>query len=599
MDARHSDRDAQRQEGAALTPRLGRSDAIIAALLFVVAAWVGSEYVRFVIAAGGKPRFYQVELAPAVMSACDRGYVNPDLNALPELKRFLDLELNAFACGTLPTEVATVPLSNMQRAFQYQEFAIASTWRWAGVSWTGLAVLCGVLFGITTVAAYGLFRTAAGRTLAILGSVALVGSTLQLIHLPNLRDYSKGPFLVAAACCLAWLARTTFSPRALVAIGAGYGVLIGLGMGFRNDLLIALPPFIATLFLFLPGRLRDGLGVKLAAVAACILAFWVTMAPMRAIYAPGGGNSMQHVLLLGLGDSFNADLGVTNDGLYSWGNAFTDEYVHVQTSSYATRMWGVTHALELYGPEYRSRGQRTAGHHHHAISRGYARARPRRGASNSRASVQHHFARAADAGDGSRRDSRIQGARSRASPAGSRLATSDRRRAARARRLQSAACDLLRADGVLLRRLPGVAVQRAALLSPRGDRVVGAAAGGATTPRVHTGGPFRNRGVLANGLARARVDRTCATRCRSGDRHCGPDSGATGCAQTVSIGCRERPDGLVRYNSKKSRCGGPAPQVAKVWFGCRRQTCILEPRNPSPCRAASWLPNSPRALVTR
>ena len=322
------------------------------ALLFAVAAWVGSGYVQFVIASGGKPRFYQVELAPAVMSACDRGYVNPDLATVPELKRFLDLELDTFACGSLPADVATIPLSPMQRAFQYQEFAIASTWRWSGVSWTGLALLCGLLFAITSVAAYGLFRTVAGRLLATLGAVALIGSTLQLIHLPNLRDYSKAPFLVGAACALVWAARTAFSPRPLVALGAGYGALIGLGMGFRNDLLIALPPFVATVFFFLPGRLRDGLSVKLAAVAACLLSFWVTMAPMRAIYAPGGGNSMPHVLLLGLGDSFNADLGVTNDGMYSWGNTFTDEYVHVQTSSYATRMWAATHTLQLYGPEY-------------------------------------------------------------------------------------------------------------------------------------------------------------------------------------------------------------------------------------------------------
>jgi hypothetical protein len=286
------------------------------------------------------------------MSACDRGYVNPDLATVPELKRFLDLELDTFACGSLPTEVATLPLSPMQRAFQYQEFAIASTWRWSGVSWTGLASLCGLLFAITSVAAYGLFRTVAGRLLATAGAVALIGSTLQLIHLPNLRDYSKAPFLVGAACALVWMARTAFSPRALVMLSAGYGALIGLGMGFRNDLLIALPPFVATVFFFLPGRLRDGVSLKLAAVTVCLLSFWVTMAPMRAIYAPGGGNSMQHVVLLGLGDSFNADLGVTNDGLYSWGNTFTDEYVHVQTSSYATRMWGATRTLSLYGAEY-------------------------------------------------------------------------------------------------------------------------------------------------------------------------------------------------------------------------------------------------------
>ena len=72
----------------------------------------------------------------------------------------------------------------------------------------------------------------------------------------------------------------------------------------------------------------------------------------RSTGRPGGGNSMQHVVMLGLGDGFSADLGVSNSGLYSWGYKFTDEYAHAQVSSHATRMWGATSALALYGPEY-------------------------------------------------------------------------------------------------------------------------------------------------------------------------------------------------------------------------------------------------------
>lgn len=304
------------------------------------------------IAAGGKPRFYQGEFGPAVMSACGQGYLNPDLEHLPELKAFLNLERDTIDCAVLGASVTTMPLSPMQRAFRYQEMTVAMAWRWSGVSWSGLAPLYGLMFGLTTLAAYGLFRTAAAPILAAAGALAMAVSTIQLIYLPHFRDYSKAPFLLLAVLALAWMARSRMSPRRLVALAAGFGLLIGVGVGFRNDLLIAVPPFIATVLLFLPGPLKEGLSVKLAAIAACLLAIWVAMAPMRAIYAPGGGNSMQHVLILGLGDSFNADLGVSNDRLYSWGSAFKDEYAHAQASSYATRMWGARHALALYGPDY-------------------------------------------------------------------------------------------------------------------------------------------------------------------------------------------------------------------------------------------------------
>jgi hypothetical protein len=352
VDARHSDRDALRQEGAALIRKPWLVDAVLGVGLFALAAVIGASYVRTIIDAGGKPRFYQGEFGPAVMAACGRGYLNPDPEHLPALKAFLHLDRDALPCSELGADVAVKPLSPMQVAFRYQEMTIATTWRWTGVSWRGLAPLYGLMFGLSIVAAYALFRTSISVLGSSLGALALAGSTIQLIYLPHFRDYSKAPFLLLAAAVIGWLAKVPLTSRQLIACGAGYGLLLGIGVGFRNDLLIALPPFFLVVLLFLPGGVRERIGVRIATLAACVFAVWVAMLPMRAIYAPGGGNSMQHVVMLGLGDTFNADLGVTNDGLYSWGAKFTDEYAHAQISSHATRMWGASSALEMYGPEY-------------------------------------------------------------------------------------------------------------------------------------------------------------------------------------------------------------------------------------------------------
>lgn len=307
---------------------------------------------RTVIDAGGKPRFYQGEFGPAVMAACGHGYRNPELAPLPALKAFLNLERDAFDCRDLVEPIQVKPLSPMQVAFRYQEMTIATTWRMTGVSWRGLAPLHGALFGLTTLAAYALFRTSVSRFTAMLGAAALAGSTIQLIYLPHFRDYSKAPFLLAAGAALAWLVARPPSARALIGFGTAYGALLGIGVGFRNDLLIAVPPFVAVVIGFTRERVGDALPAKIGAIAACVAAIWLAMLPMRAIYAPGGGNSMQHVVMLGFGDTFNADLGVSNDQLYSWGDAFTDEYAHAQISAHATRMWEAPSALALYGPEY-------------------------------------------------------------------------------------------------------------------------------------------------------------------------------------------------------------------------------------------------------
>src|SRR5262249_41407970 len=126
----------------------------------------------------------------------------------------------------------------------------------------------------------------------------------------------------------------------------------GVGVGFRNDLLIALPPFVVTVVFFLPVGFRDRIGLKAMAVAACLAALYFAMWPMRSIYAPGGGNSMPHVAVLGLVQPVNDDWGVPNGGLYSWGYDFEDAYAHAMISGYATRVQGAQRSLELYGRDY-------------------------------------------------------------------------------------------------------------------------------------------------------------------------------------------------------------------------------------------------------
>jgi hypothetical protein len=359
-----------------------RVDAAIAAALFVVSGCIGAAYVRAVVAAGGKPWFYQEQFGTSVMLACGQGYRNPDEARVPALGAFLARTTDRFSCAALPPDLPAKPLTSMQRAFRYLMTTVGTTWWIAGdVSWGSLSPLYGLLFATTIVMTYALFRIAASPPIAAALSAALTVSTLHLVYLPHLRDYSKAPFVLALLVGLAWLATGPPRPRRVLAIAAAYGVVLGVGMGFRNDLLIAFPPFVAVVLFWLPAaqpndssvplaaspgpvegvrtsgvlnrtRVATRLELKAGAIAVCAATFTVAALPMLSIYAPGGGGSMQHVMLLGLITPFNDDLGVTNGGLYEWGDQFKDEYAHAVVSSYDTRMHGRQESLDLYGPAY-------------------------------------------------------------------------------------------------------------------------------------------------------------------------------------------------------------------------------------------------------
>jgi len=65
---------------------------------------------------------------------------------------------------------------------------------------------------VTIVAASALFRLAMGPFFAGCLCAALTVSTIHLIYLPHLRDYSKAPFVIALLVCLGWLVKGPVRP---------------------------------------------------------------------------------------------------------------------------------------------------------------------------------------------------------------------------------------------------------------------------------------------------------------------------------------------------------------------------------------------------
>lgn len=280
-------------------------DVWIALFLLVAGAAAAMAY----LCATGTPyNFYQERLGPAVMLACGRGFVDPDLSQCPPLRDFLEQKTDRFSPDALPADLRTSEPTSYQAAHRYLYGAVAWTWRVSGISWPAVLPLFGLLYGITVACAYGLFRLGMGRPLAMAGALLILMSPVHLSMVPLLRDYAKAPFLLAAFLIMGRLVKGPFTKSSTLGLAALGGLVVGLGMGFRKDLLICVPGFILVLLCFLPkggrGRVVAKLGALVVFAACCI----VCSLPIL-LESTGGSNTI-HLFLLGLTKPFDAMLGV-------------------------------------------------------------------------------------------------------------------------------------------------------------------------------------------------------------------------------------------------------------------------------------------------
>lgn len=318
-----------------MTTRQRVIESAIVLVIFVGAFRWGSAYWHASYAAGRQPQFYQEYFEPAVMMACGKGFVisHPQL---PAVKKFLERGTDRFSCDdiTLHSNLSTEGM--YQGVWRYLLTATALCWRIRGISWSGLGPLLGCLFAATIALAYGTFRLGMGRILASFCAFGFSISTLHLLNLPHLRDYSKAPFTLALIFTLGVLVTARPTRRVLLGCAAIYGLLLGVGYGFRTDFLVNIPVFFVVLFVFIDGGLRNNLSLKTASAALCFAVFVVTAWPLIAVVYRSGG-CQWHTALLGLTSSFTDNLGIEN-APYDFGHAYADGSVYRMATSYARRV---------------------------------------------------------------------------------------------------------------------------------------------------------------------------------------------------------------------------------------------------------------------
>jgi hypothetical protein len=323
----------------------------VAAAIFTLSAIVGAAFFTRFVHHGNRPFFYQEYFEPAVMTACGKGFLIAQPQPAPAaLLDFLAQRTDRFSCDQLPADLHVGTAGLYQRPWRYLLTTVAIAWMVLGISWSGLAPLFGVLYGATTALAYGLSRLIVGRVAAAACAAALCVSALQLTNLPNLRDYAKAPCTIALLAILVALVVRPWRTRDVLLLSLAYGVVMGIGYGFRTDVLVEIPPFLIAVALFLPDGVARHLPVKMASIAVFAAGFLAAGWPIITAVASGGG-CQWHFSLLGLSSPFDDALGVTG-GAYQFGHLYKDEYLWATISSYAGRMRPDLGYIEYCSREY-------------------------------------------------------------------------------------------------------------------------------------------------------------------------------------------------------------------------------------------------------
>jgi hypothetical protein len=325
-----------------VTARFGR-DAVAVIGLAVLAFAAG----RSAFTAAPSQPFSQAAFGPAVMVAAGKGFVNPVPAPGGALQRFLLMQSDSIDVQAIDVIRVEDP-DQFQNMHRYLIGSVGAWWRVSQVSWQRLAEVAGVLHALAVLAVFVLLRGFLPVMPAVIGAAWLACSPVQLMYAPHLRDFAKGAFILAAIPGVVVLVLSASSRRAIAAVAAATGVVIGVGIGFRTDVAIMVPIAVVSLLLFRGARPWTGLGDKLLATGVLVLAVVVSAWPVLSRLSSDGSNA-GHVVLLGRAEVFDARLGV-EPAPYGYLPFYSDTYLYNVLRVRHAAATGVT--LTMPSPEY-------------------------------------------------------------------------------------------------------------------------------------------------------------------------------------------------------------------------------------------------------
>lgn len=249
-------------------------------------------------------------LVPSLMMASGRGFVNVKPETVPGLREFLNFGTPAFSPGQIPEQIPVSDLDAFQRYHRYLLYAVGGTWWLFGVTWETMKILIVAFFCVTALVTYGLFRLGMNPILSAVGTLLFIGSTPCLGALANIRDFGKIPFVLGTMLILGFLVSKPVSRKTFLGMALLLGLVTGIGLGFRRDLMMCVPPCVVTLALCQRDPLRKVFVERIVAIGIFLVSFVVTSWPILVAFHEAGSLGY-HDTLMGMAVQRDDEVGVS------------------------------------------------------------------------------------------------------------------------------------------------------------------------------------------------------------------------------------------------------------------------------------------------
>ncbi len=309
---------------------------ITAVLVFGVAGAGGWLYLRddaIKVRPDATPDDYSV--VPAMLWATGHG-LSFTMDPLKQCEPFLMQQQDQLDPSAIPADVKCFPAGSK---FVYDRanlhYMVGIVWRLFGVSWSNLKGLLAVIFAIVAVLTYGIFRLGMNRGLSLVGTVLAMTSPVMLREAAWLRSICKAPFILASILIVGYILTTQLRPRALLFLALLTGLVIGTGLGFRQDPIICLPPALVAVAVGARIGAKHHLWYRLLACLLMIAAFTASAWPSLRMTRDTGGNNAFY-LAQGFAATYFETANLTPP-FYTFASGADDYLVHGLISDYAKK----------------------------------------------------------------------------------------------------------------------------------------------------------------------------------------------------------------------------------------------------------------------
>jgi len=325
-------------------------DSLVGLLLVAAGAFIA---LQFLHAETRRSYFFDWELAPAVFMACGHGFSQPAA-PIAALTSFTQRQSEGFDCEAIDSG-SVQQASALANQNRYGLFGPALAMSVGGVSWRTLDYYVAALFGLSIALTYGLMRLFSMRGIAVAGALVMALST-KVTQILSHRDYIKEPAFLALLLIVGWLVIGAPSRRRAWIASAAAGVMLGVGIGCRADLMIFGPFLIAAITLFV-GWEDGGKWWRDRAIALLLLAVGFMLTGVPILRSISGGSNLSHTILLGLTTPFTKHLGLTTPA-YDLGTVYSDGYGYTLIAAQARLRERNRGPVPFGQPEYDQAGGR-------------------------------------------------------------------------------------------------------------------------------------------------------------------------------------------------------------------------------------------------